>query len=35
MYRGYIFELVGGEKLYQNQEIKDFIKYLKSLEIYM
>ena len=35
MYRGYIFELVGDEKLYQNQEIKDFIKYLKSLEIYM
>jgi len=35
MYRGYMFKLVGDENLYQNQEIKDLIVYLKSLEQYM
>jgi len=30
-----MFKLVGDENLYQNQEIKDLIVYLKSLEQYM
>ncbi|MDO5088383.1 MAG: hypothetical protein Q4D53_01225 [Leptotrichiaceae bacterium] len=33
-YKGYMFRIVGDEKLYENQEIKNFIKYLKSLEKY-
>lgn len=33
-HRAYIFKLIGDENLYQNQEIKRFIKYLKSLEKY-
>ena len=35
VYKGYMFKLIGNENLYQNQEIKRFIRYLKSLEIYM
>ena len=35
LYKGYMFKLIGNENLYQNQEIKDLIVYLKSLEQYM
>lgn len=33
VYKNYMFKLVGDENLYQNQEIKRFIKYLKNLEM--
>ena len=31
-HKGYIFRIIGDEKLYENQEIKTFIRYMKSLE---
>ena len=33
-HKGYIFRIIGDEKLYENQEVKKFIKYMKSLEKY-
>ena len=33
-HKGYIFRIIGDEKLYENQEIKTFIRYMKSLEKY-
>ena len=34
-YKGYIFQIIGDESLYENQEIKNLITFLKSLEIYI
>lgn len=34
-YRGYIFQIIGDETLYENQEIQNLIRFLKSLEVYM
>jgi len=34
-YKGYMFKIIGNEKLYGNSEIKNFIKQLKKFDVYL
>ena len=34
-YKGYMFKIIGNEKLYENSERKNFIKQLKKFDVYL